>query len=296
MGGRRLEPDSGFYSSIYDTPFLDRYLAELAIEIVDAEQLGADGSVDLLGLSFSALDTVGHDYGPNSREVVDVLLRLDRVLDELLSHLDAAVGSEHVLVALSADHGVATMPEYILQAGDAAARVDAEHVRCVQRAGLRLEETFGAGEWALRGFYLNDATILEKGLEPAAVQQALAAQLTQCDGVARVWTRAEILAEWPADDPALERVRNSYNPDRSPDVLVQHEPWYLAQSGWGTTHGSLYPHDSAVPLIIAGPGIAASRIAERTRTVDLAPTLVSLVGIPVPEELDGMDKSALLRW
>lgn len=295
IGGYSLEPEASFYSGIYATPFVDWYLLEFAKALVHNEQLGADGSVDFLGLSFAALDSVGHTYGPNSPEVVDVLCRLDLYLQELLDFIDAEVGLEHVVFALSADHGVVAMPEYQTMTGAPGKRLGVEDVLCVQRAGSGLDDRFGAGDWLLSGFYLNEATIAARGLVKADVEQALAERVAECGAVQRVWTATEMNSTSPDQDPYAQMFRNNYFAGRSPDLRVQFRPYFLYYPGTSTSHGSVYAYDSQVPIIIAGPGVAAATVASRVNTVDLAPTLARLVGVQAPEGLDGVELNAMLE-
>ena len=149
IGRGSLEPDIGFYNAVYDSPLADWYLARFAMAILDNEGLGDDGSPDLLAISFSAADTVGHSYGPNSREVLDVFVRLDRALGELFDFIEREVGMQHVVIGLSADHGVAPLPEVRALQGEAGERRDPSDVLCVQGAGTRLEPGVRIGKCRL---------------------------------------------------------------------------------------------------------------------------------------------------
>jgi len=297
IGRPDVEPDSAFYRAIYSTPMMDGYLAELGKAMIDGEQLGADGSIDFLGLSFSATDAVGHDFGPNSPEILDTLLRLDGYLGELIDHIDEVVGLEHVIFALSADHGVATMPEYLELVGEGEGkRLDAEDIRCVQNAGRQFRERFGEADWFLSGFYLDVATIESQGTTVAEVESAMAALLEECAAIEKVWTSTELTTPGSTDanDPMAELHRNNHVPGRAPNLTVQLKSGYLYYPGRGTTHGSAHAYDTHVPLILAGPGIAPGVIDQRVHTVDLAPTLAALIGLTPPEDLDGVDRSALI--
>jgi arylsulfatase A-like enzyme len=259
------------------------------------EDLGADGSVDFLGLSFSSLDWVGHAYGPNAPEVLDILVRLDRRLAELLEFIDERVGLDHVLLALSADHGVQVMPEYVAPRGLAGKRLDGADLLCIQQAGERLREKLGDHEWIESGYYLDESVIAQQQLDKADVEAELAAILGACSVVDRVWTSTELMAETPSPDLQTQRYRNNYFPGRSPDLIVQYHDYFLDDQSMGTTHGTVFDYDSHVPLIVAGPGVAARQHDERAATVDLAPTLAALLGIEAAAELDGRDLSAQLR-
>lgn len=296
IGSMELAPGPGFYGSFYDTPYVDAFLLELGKTIVEAESLGEDGSVDLLALSFSALDTVGHDFGPDSAEVLDVLLRLDRLLGELFDFLSERVGAEHLLIAFSADHGVQRLPEIEVADNELARRLGDEDALCVQRAGRRLEEYIGGDGWYIatyHGWYLDHDRLIELGADPADVEARAAELLEECAAIRQVWTNAELSSD-SSDEPGWERFKRNYHPPRSPDLTVQFEPYRLYSSGVGTTHLSPYDYDSKVPMILLGRGIEARRISERVATVDLAPTLAELIGVPTPEELDGRSRVSLL--
>jgi len=295
IGRPDVEPDESFYRSIYSTPMMDGYLAELGKAMIDGEQLGADGSIDFLGLSFSALDAVGHDYGPNSPEILDAVLRLDGYLGELLEHIDRSVGLEHVIFALSADHGIPAMPEYLELIGVEGKRLDAEDIRCVQNAGIRFRERFGQADWFLFGFYLDEAVVESQGTTVAEVERAMAALLEECEAIDKVWTSTELAAPGAADssDPMAELYRNNLIPGRSPNLTAQLKPNYQYYPGRGTTHGSPHDYDTHVPLIFAGPGITPGQFDQRVYTIDVAPTLAALIGLTPLEDLDGVDLSAL---
>jgi hypothetical protein len=164
LGGASLTPGSSFYNAFYDSPFMDAYLIELARTIIENESLGADSHLDMLALGFSALDLVGHDYGPNSPEVLDVLLRLDRNLGDFFKELDAAIGMEHIVIALAGDHGVMTVPE-VLQANNVdAKRFATDDIVCYQRAESELDLRFGEEDWLLWGLYLDYEAVGKRNL------------------------------------------------------------------------------------------------------------------------------------
>jgi hypothetical protein len=295
LGDVSLKPDNYYYSSFSRTPFMDAYLADLATALIENESLGADQELDFLSVSFAATDAVGHDYGPDSPEALDVFLRLDRVLGELLDTVERRVGSGRVVIALSADHGVMPLPELRQLRGQPGRRLGVEDVLCLQGAGRKLGERFGEGEWLLRDLYLDYQTIAARNLRREEVEGELKRLLEGCASVARAWTRSEIETSGPPADPFLELYRNSFHPERSPDLFVQFKEYILDELGRGTTHGSPYAYDTHVPLLIVHPALGPAEIPERVHTVDLAPTLASLLGVPAPGNLDGVDRSPRLR-
>lgn len=297
LGSYSVHRGSSYYGDIYGSPFVDSYLAEFGKALIDNEWLGADGSPDLLALSFSALDTVGHTYGPDSAEALDVVVRLDEALDDLIRHIDQTVGLDHVVFALSADHGVVTFPEVRQSRNEPGKRIDVDDIVCVQQADRALREHYGDADWLQYGLYLDHELIAERGEDRVEMAARLADYLETCDAVERAWTETEIAAIPPTtDDPVARRMRANYFPSRGPDVELQLKPHYLYYNSLlGTTHGSPYDYDSWVPIILAAPGMQSAVIDRRVATVDIAPTLAAILGIETPVGLDGDDLSADLQ-
>ena len=263
-------------------PMLDGATLALAAAGVDALQLGRRGPVDYLGIVVSQADDIGHWYGPSSREQLDNLIRLDRALGEFFDRLDASVGRDRWVVALSSDHGIPDVPEERVARGEKARRVGAkEYAAVLDRVKAERE----------RG-----------PKDPAALAESVARLVEAADFVADAMTPKDLF-EGKAADEYVELYRNSSRPDRLPRFpLFDFETGrsLVAESGVAVrldadampdldtaVHGSPYPFDRSVPLVFLGPGIAPGRIDERARTVDLAPTLARLAGIPLPQGLDG---------
>ena len=293
-------PDSVFYSRFTDeTPFGDAYLADFAAALIDGEQLGQDAYPDFLGLAFSALDKIGHAYGPDSPEVLDTFLRLDRALGELLDFVDRSIGLENTIVSLSGDHGVTPVPEVLRARGLAARRFGAEEIVCVQGAHAGLRDRFGNDRWFARSFYLDLETVAAAGIDPGTIAGETRRLVERCPGVARAWTRSELEASAePAaggGDEAMRRLyAHSFHPERSPDLLLQLEPHTLRSLASATTHGSPYPYDRHVPWLLRLPAGSGRAVDEPVATVDVAPTIARLVGLTPPSGLDGVDRSPLL--
>lgn len=262
----------------YDTwalaqPRLDRAVAELAKRAIDELRLGQRGSVDYLAVSFSATDYVGHAYGPLSQEQLDNLVSLDRELGQLFDRLDQRVGRGRWILGLSADHGVMTMPEWTAQNGGTASRV----VLPTLQQGLVQALREAAAE----------------GTEPPyRMAERLASLLEERGLVAKAYTTHDLTVGEPADSFGTF-LRNSYYPGRAAGWLTRYgvEMRFgfeqLVHVATGTTHGSAYWYDRHVPLILLGNAVAPGRSDEAAYTVDFAPTLAALAGIPVPDDLDG---------
>jgi predicted AlkP superfamily pyrophosphatase or phosphodiesterase len=256
-------------------PRADRAVQLLAQEAVKELELGRRGHVDYLGLSFSATDYVGHAFGPFSQEQLDNLLHLDQQLGELFTFLDRQVGEGRWVVALSADHGVMAMPEYLVASGE-----DPNAMRV--EAGL-----LSAG--------------LQEALQEAAADGATGdelaertARLVEARGlVAKAYTHRELAVGMPADSFAT-LFRNSYYPGRAGGILsrfgVEIRYGYhnlIIPGPTRTTHGSVYWYDRHVPFMLMGPGVEHGVSDAPVYTVDVAPTLAALAGVSAPVDLDG---------
>ena len=288
LGGYTVER-SAFYASIYRSPFVDDYLGNFAEALIEAEDLGGDEVPDLLALSFSALDTVGHGFGPNAPETLDVILRLDRTIGKLLDFVDERIGMEHVVVALSADHGVGIVPELVVRDGGEGGRFGTEQTLCLQRLQSRLEGRFGGGEFLLDTFYLDGETIAAEEANRGAIEDEIIDVMSDCPLVAEVLRPADLD---PAN-PLHELYLNGYYPERSGDLIVVPEPNVLpvGLSVVTASHGSPYPYDTHIPLIVRRQDGAGSVVAERANTIDLAPILAAILGLDA-EGFDGVDRLA----
>ncbi|MGB7489238.1 MAG: alkaline phosphatase family protein, partial [Thermoanaerobaculia bacterium] len=287
IGPPRPAPDESFYAAVRDSPWWDETLAQFARFIVEAEDLGADANPDLLALSFSAADYVGHDHGPHSREYIDVLMRLDRTVGELLDFIDERVGLENTVVGWSADHGVVPVPEVRRRQGLAGQRVTSETVRCLQSVGERLADRYGVEGWLIAGPRLAPGLVEATGRSRPDLEEETAQLLEQCPAIEAVWTGSELLEEVDESDSARWLYANCFYPERSPDFLLQFEEHFMPSVGSVTTHGSLYSYDTHVPFVVLAPGLEPENLDIPVRTVDLAPTLANLAGIPIPDGVDG---------
>lgn len=281
-------PDSGtpntFYARWQRSPYSDEYLARMAMHAVDTLKLGQGASTDFLGISFSALDLVGHAYGPRSHEVQDLLFQLDRTVGRLLDHLDRAVGPRNYVLGLSADHGVADVPE---QAGGGG-RLTGKQV--AQALTAALEPALGPGphvqSTAYTDIYLTDAA-RSRVLRNANLFEAVTAALTALPAVQYVFRGPDLAsaAARTASDPVRRAAALSYHPDRSGDVIiVPREGWLLSSSV--TTHGTHYGYDQGVPVIVFGGPVRTGRYEEPATPADLVPTLAAIAGVRI-ERTDG---------
>ena len=287
------------------TPFLDDLVAEFAMEAVRGESLGRDTVPDILGVSFSATDRVGHAYGPESHEILDDVVRLDRTLARLFAFLDRTVGLGNVVLVLTADHGVAPMPEVAARgrADGGPRRLDPSIVdSAVSRA---LTARYGAAPhpgWVVYDgaahMTLNPAALTAKHVSLHSATRAAAEAIRKVPGVYDVLSghdfhrlREAALVGGPASDAV-----RSYYPGRAGDLYYWLEPYWLPTAkSTGTEHGSPWRYDQQVPLLWYGRGIRPGVQRGPVAVADLAPTLSALLGLTAPGGAQGRVLNEALR-
>ncbi len=271
----------------WNSPFADEALFSLAKEAVRALALGQRNATDFLAIAIKSVDRIGHDYGPNSQEQLDILFRLDRQLGALFEFLDKIVGKNNYIVSVSADHGAKNVVEYENEQG---------------RPGQRISEREIQG--VLDG--IDQFIKAYRGPEDALTER-IARELERVDFIARAMTPQELSGTDPANE-ILRCYRNSYIVGRNTTFpLWTKEVLYGKFSdthpvNWGiivefaentsiwtarANHGTSYLYDREVPIIFMGKGIEPGVVTDPARTVDIAPTLADLAGVPFPNTVDG---------
>lgn len=282
----------------YGSPLTDQFVAEMAREAVRQEGLGADDDVDLLCVSFSGCDVVGHGYGPYSREVTDLLFRLDRELGLLFDELDSRVGKDRWALALTSDHGVLPLPEYLQDRGIDGRRVTKDEVtafrgefieRLSAKLGSKVRHSVAPG-----GYRLDAKEMEAAGLDPAEVRRVAAEvcrELTQThDWIQTVYSFEEVQAFDEGVVGIQRLLRNTFHPGRSPDLIVVNRPWVLVGNDFGTSHGSPHDYDRHIPMLFYGPGIPSVISSRPTGSQDIVPTLMGIMGLETAGiEFDGVD-------
>jgi hypothetical protein len=292
-GGGRRDPYAG---AVACSPAGNDLLLALVKRAVEAENLGRGDAPDLLCVSFSSNDLVGHAWGPDSQEVLDITLRTDRLIADLLDFLDARVGRGRYTLALSADHGICPLPEVARAAGHPNAR-RVPQGPILAAAQKRLDEAFPgppggqarAGRWVERGadnmLYLNHKLVAARKVAQASVEKELARFLAQQPGLCAAYTRTELLSGAKLDAVG-EAVRTSFHPERSGDVMPVIEPYCLFGSEFatGTTHGTPHDYDTYVPLLVYGPGVRPGLHRERVSPELAAVVLAQALGVRPPAD------------
>jgi predicted AlkP superfamily pyrophosphatase or phosphodiesterase len=281
------EPDTAFYEQWASSPYADTALTELAEKAVDSLKLGNSNGTDFLAVGYSPLDLVGHEFGPRSREIQDVLIRLDKDVGNLLAHLDQKVGRVNYVVALTADHGVVPIPDDMQTTG---AHAGLLHLPEVQERIEKALEAFNYPKPVVAritgsDIYFAPGVYEKLQHDHAAMQAVLDAALLQ-PGVAAVY-RAEELRDRPAtQSPTVRAFANSYFPGRSGDLFILPKPYWLLDytpSGkarsYGTGHGVPYNYDQHVPVLLMGFGIQPGQYFQSITPADIVPTFAALCGI-----------------
>jgi predicted AlkP superfamily pyrophosphatase or phosphodiesterase len=279
MTGGLKKPGTDYYQALVNSPFGNDLLLGLVKKAVVAEHLGKQDVPDLLCVSFSSNDIVGHSFGPDSQEVLDITLRSDRLLKDFLDFLDSQVGAGRYVIAVTADHGVCPLPEVARASGKDASRISPALL--TTKANHFLNTRFNPRgtpglfiESALYPWiYLNRPLLRELKLNQATVEEALARWLARQPGIQAAYPSGRLVHGSLDQDPVGERVRRSYYPGRSGDVTVVLKPYYLLLSAFtGTTHGTPHAYDTHVPLVVYGTGIRA-----RTRTDLITPLATAVI-------------------
>jgi predicted AlkP superfamily pyrophosphatase or phosphodiesterase len=280
VGGDRL-----YYSRWITSPYADAYVEQMAEAAIDDNKLGQGATTDFLGVSFSTLDLIGHSFGPRSHEMQDELARLDGVIGRLLDHLDAKVGAGKYVLALSADHGVADIPDQVQGGGRVITAVLRGSIDAVLKGAGYGDGPFVDAVTA-SDIYLGPG-IYDHLKQDRKTLKAVVDGLSRLSGVARVLTADEVstAAARTSKDPQIRATALSYFAGRSGDLIViPKENWIMGAVV--TTHGTLNPYDQHVPVVLFGAGIRGGVRSEAATPADIAPTLAQIAGVKL-EAADG---------
>ena len=271
------------------TPWMDSLTADVALEGARALSLGRrDNGTDLLSVSFSTTDAIGHVYGPDSRELHDQILRLDKWVGWFMDSLSVLVGGKPIVYALTADHGVTSFPEYLNSKGRLAgrARPDSAVLQTWRALEPKYKTNFGI-EFNNGLMLANVAAIRKAGINFDSLAGAIASKLTNITGVTGVWTPSLLAAADTTNLNAM-RWRRSIPKDFGWIAAANLAPGYIwSFSPAATTHGTTNADDLQVPIVFMGPDIAAGKY-KVARTVDIAPTLAAYLGIKPLEPVEGI--------
>jgi predicted AlkP superfamily pyrophosphatase or phosphodiesterase len=274
----------GNFDIIRATPHGNTITKDLAIAALNGEQLGKSNYTDMLCVSFSSTDYVGHSFGPKSIEIEDTYLRLDLDLQEFFTELDKQVGKNNYLLFLTADHGAAEVPAYLNKNKIPGGLVDENEIE------KRLKEFLYAGfgdslvlNCSNQQVFLDHAKLSDKKIDPIKVQDATAAFLLQQNGIAETYKAEDIKSQSYAKNSFKALLQNGYHFKRSGDVLFRFPvAFFDAIMKKGTTHGAEFSYDTHVPLFFMGWNIPTGSTVESVDITDIAPTICTLLNIPFP--------------
>lgn len=280
------EPGRVLFEELRRAPFGDELTLDFALAAMEAHGLGRGPATDLLAVSFSATDGVGHSYGPDSHELMDHLLRLDRTLGRLFEALDRRVGRGGWLLGMSADHGVLPLVERLQERGTAARRFPSQQLASAVDGALKARFPGANGLIAHRDgadVYLDLDAIERQGLRRSAVEAAVREGLLGSGVVDHVYSHAELSGDAPADDPDFELFSRAFFAPRSPHLISRLKPHvYLSSYPGGTGHGTHHGYDRHVPVVLMGPGVKPGRQTAECGPEDIAPTLARLLRLDYP--------------
>lgn len=296
-------PGPSFYYAVDYSPFGNDLLISFTQQAIVNERLGQDDDTDVLTVSLSANDYVGHRFGPYSQEVMDVTLRVDRQIATLLDFVQTRVGLANVLVAFTADHGVAPIPEHAAAIGLGGGRLKTADLLAATRSAISARYNrenrapdptadylyrFDDNGWMREGFingniYFNYDALARDGVDRDEIAQVVGDGLLKIPGIARCFTRAHLLRRATSSTGPIERrALHGFYSSRNGDVVIVAEPFkYLGDSS-AADHGAPYSYDTNVPMIIMGAGVTPGRYFEAASPADIAPTLCALLGLTPP--------------
>lgn len=265
------------------------FTLEFAREAVIEEKLGTDAYTDLLAISFSSPDYVGHQFGTYAQETEDIYRNLDRDLGAFLKFLDQKVGKDQYLLFLTADHGAAHNAMMLQDSSMAAGLYEDQNL--LNAANQILLQAFGDSNWVVKinnqQVYLNPQRLLAQKHTPLEIATILENNLPETFGVMKV-VDLQHLRESSLPAPVLETVINGYYPPRAGHLQILFKPgWMSEHYHQGTTHGTHYRYDTHIPLLFFGWGIKAGKSVAPCAMTDIAPTICQKLGIQEPNATIG---------
>ena len=272
------------YGIIRNTPFGNSLTLDMAKAAIDGEQLGADDETDLLAVSCSSTDYIGHQVGTHAIETEDTYLRLDKAIADFLTYLDSKVGKGNYLVFLSADHGAMNNAAFLqdrrIPAGSWDASATAKKLNHVLA-----KEYPEAGDIVKTVMnyqvFFNRDVIKSKQLDFDNIKQTVVNVLKEDPSVLYACDMAKASTE-SIPEEVKSRIINGYNRERSGDVVIILKPNFYAHGMKGTDHGAWNSYDTHIPLVFMGWGIKHGATTKQTFMTDIAPTIAAMLHVQAP--------------
>jgi predicted AlkP superfamily pyrophosphatase or phosphodiesterase len=291
-------PQVQYYTELRRMPFADEVAAAFALEAMKRHALGQDADTDILAIGFAATDGIGHQWGPDSHEQMDQMLRLDAVLGRVFAHVDSSIGLDNTIVVLSADHGSRPLVEIMQMRGLDARRVAPKELQTVLVDALAKKYP-GATDLISHfatDVYFNEDAIRRHRLDLKDVEATAIQALMATGFIERIYTHADLRGTAPSSDPYLELFRNAFYEPRMPHLNVLPKAGvYINAAAGGSGHGTAYDEDRHVPVVFMGRVIKPGRYTDETGPEDIAPTLAHLLKLEFPRERDSRVLLEMLR-
>ncbi|MCB4807690.1 alkaline phosphatase family protein [Tamlana sp. 62-3] len=285
---KKLSKINGGFDILKATPYGNSLVIDFAIAALKGEALGKDNITDVLTVSFSSTDYVGHNFGVNSKEVEDTYIRLDKDLERFFKVLDAEVGKGEYTVFLTADHGAVDVPSYLRKMQIPAGYLNNKETKAKFAAFLM--DTFGVDNLIENisndQIFLNHEAVKATNKTLSEVEAIIVDELINYKNVYKVYA-ASTMHNNDFTSGMEELLQKGYSQKRSGDVLIIANPNYISYSKTGSTHGSGFKYDTHVPLLLFGKGIKHGETLQKTVIPDIAPTISALLGISFPNGTTG---------
>jgi predicted AlkP superfamily pyrophosphatase or phosphodiesterase len=298
--GKGLELGPDFYKALSVAPQGSELLLNFARAAIAGEQLGTRGVTDMLLISLTANDYVGHAFGPESIEYLDMTLQTDRLLEKFFDDLDSQIGAGRWMAVLTSDHGSCPSPDYLREQGFDVGRVDPAQI--LAAADTALDAAFGSDDWLAPyndpGVFIGTTTLRRHKVSARDAQRVAAEAVRGVTGVAEVFTMSQLIAGQYPRTAVARAAAATVHAERGPDLIVIPKPyWFLSREmlQHAAMHGTPYPYDTHVPLFFYGPGVHAGRHTRRVQLTDVAPTISAYLGVPAPTASEGESLLDVLR-
>lgn len=277
------------------TPYGNSITKELAIACLKSEQLGKGKETDMLCISFSSTDYVGHSYGPRSVEIEDVYLRLDKDLEELLSYIDETIGKENAIVFLTADHGACDVPAHLIDMKIPGGYINESELKQKIKSFCYLQFTDSlVYDIVNQQIFLNETKLNALSLTKTKVEHDIANFLLTIRGVAEAYPSDVLKYENFSEGSFKSLIQKGYNHVRSGNIAFSYNPAWMEYHSKGTTHGASYSYDTHVPLLFYGMNIKHGSTVNKVNIVDIAPTISTMLHISFPNGTTGKPLKELL--
>lgn len=291
-----LIPENIKYESFRTTPFANTFTFDFAKAAIENENLGKNTVTDFLAVSISSTDYIGHAFGPNSVEIEDTYLRLDRDIADFLTYLDAKLGKGNYTLFLSADHAVAHIPAFLAEHKIPGGNFEDGDLK--KELNQVIETSFGVANVVLSlqnyQVYLNIAELEKQGKDVAAVKKTVIKTLQEKPFIITAF-ETDKLAAVTLPEPQKTMLANGYNNKRSGDIQFTLKPGYFDGGKKGTTHGLWNPYDAHIPCVFFGWGVKPGKTNRETYMTDIAPTIAAMLHIQMPNGCVGKVITELVK-